>query len=115
MSTPSSSPEFDPQDAEMLVRLGVDAQTTSFMAVAFFALLLYDHLTTLDKENRYFSLFVIGVCASGEFLIAISRRCEFYNAPPVYVQHVNDDAHLARWARLTEYAADANYMLASAT
>ncbi|KAJ7886803.1 hypothetical protein B0H14DRAFT_3431016 [Mycena olivaceomarginata] len=45
-----TSGELKPQEVEMIFRLAVDAQTTSFMAVAFFALLVFDYLITLDKE-----------------------------------------------------------------
>ncbi|KAJ7121589.1 hypothetical protein C8R44DRAFT_786524 [Mycena epipterygia] len=79
-------------ELESLFKLAIDAQTTSFMAVAFFILLIFDHLITLDQEveliwkspkptlaryiyiwNRYFSLLVVGVSAS------------------VYLQHVDSD------------------------
>ncbi|KAJ7917157.1 hypothetical protein B0H13DRAFT_2322585 [Mycena leptocephala] len=75
-------PRTDPELVDKLIRLGLDAQTTSLMAIAFFALLVYDHLSTLDDEvefvwlnpkpslarylyiwNRYFSLMVVGICA----------------------------------------------------
>ncbi|KAJ7362337.1 hypothetical protein DFH08DRAFT_840737 [Mycena albidolilacea] len=96
-----TSGELKPQEVEMIFRLAVDAQTTSFMAVTFFALLVFDYFITLDKEvaviwsnrrpsmaryiyiiNRYFSLLVLGVCAS------------------VYLKHANDDDLCQLYARL---------------
>ncbi|KAJ6533810.1 hypothetical protein DFH09DRAFT_1370006 [Mycena vulgaris] len=95
------SPQVDSEDMERLFKFATDSQTTSFMAVAFFILLLFDHLITLDQEieliwknptpslaryiyiwNRYFSLLVVGVCMS------------------VYLQQVNSDDVCRLYSRI---------------
>ncbi|KAJ6576127.1 hypothetical protein DFH09DRAFT_1311566 [Mycena vulgaris] len=65
------------------------------MTVAFFVLLIFDHLLTLDQEvelvwknhkpslaryiyiwNRYCSLLLVGVCTSGEHFGALPKGAE---------------------------------------
>ncbi|KAJ6517412.1 hypothetical protein C8R47DRAFT_1087228 [Mycena vitilis] len=101
MSAAGVPEELDPESVELLFRLAVDAQTTALISFAFFILLVYDYLTTLDKEvefiwsnpkpslaryiyiwNRYFSLVVSGICAT------------------VYLQHVNDNDLCTLYSRI---------------
>ncbi|KAJ7624248.1 hypothetical protein DFH06DRAFT_1481594 [Mycena polygramma] len=92
---------LDPQSIELLFRLAVDAQTTALISFAFFVLLVYDYLTTLDKEvefiwsnpkpslaryiyiwNRYFSLVVSGVW----ILFGKAKKLLFFIAPWLIVE-----------------------------
>ncbi|KAJ7055985.1 hypothetical protein C8F01DRAFT_1311940 [Mycena amicta] len=97
----SSLVESQALDLEKLYRLAKDARLTSIITVGFFALLIYEHLLTLDKEislvwknpkpsiakyifiwNRYFSFLVMGVCTS------------------VYIQQVNSDVLCTLYSRI---------------
>ncbi|KAJ7049875.1 hypothetical protein C8F01DRAFT_1348897 [Mycena amicta] len=92
-SNSSDAPAIDIQEMDKLFELATDAQITSLITIGFFALLIYDHIMTIDNEvaliwkirrpsvakyiyiwNRYFSLVALGVCAS------------------VYVQQIDSDA-----------------------